>query len=179
MTFDQYQYTFNGKGEFYLLKTENSLFTLQGRMTEAINQNGGDSLATVCSAIVIKQESSDTVQLEMISDTVTALVNGESISFDVLKTWQLDNVTIRHNGDNTITVVFSGGALVQAQGRNGLLSQILVSLPETYRGLTSGLLGSYNNDRTDDLMPQNSNNPISSDSTTAVIHTFFGTSCKR
>ena len=181
VTLDHYQYTFNGRGEFDLLKTSNSLFTLQGRMTTAVNQNGGESLATVFSAIVAKQESSDTIQLETVSDaavTVAVLVNGNSISFEVLKTWQLNNVTVSYAGDSTITVVFSDGAVIQAQGRNGMLSQILVSLPDTYRGLTSGLLGSYNGDKSDDLLQRSGNNPLPLSSNTETIHNMFGKSCK-
>lgn len=181
VTFDQHQYTFNGKGEFDLLKTESNLFTLQGRMTAAVAQNGGESLATAFSAIVAKQESSDVVQLQMVSDTtITAavLVNGESISFDVLKSWQLNNVTVSHDGDSTITVLFSSGAVARVQGRNGILSQILVSLPATYEGQTSGLFGSYNGDKMDDLLPQSGDNPLPLDSTTEAIHSSFGTSCK-
>ena len=60
VTTDGLKYTFNGKGEFILIETMDKGFTLQGRMIEAIDEFGSVAAATVFSAIVGKQNDSDT-----------------------------------------------------------------------------------------------------------------------
>ena len=82
VTLDLYKYTFNGKGEFVLIQTEDNSFTLQGRMVEATNNDNNFVPATVFSALVAKQNNSDTVQLQLDAFSgVIALVNGEEIDF--------------------------------------------------------------------------------------------------
>ena len=65
VTLDGFKYTFNGKGEFTLIETPNNRFTLQARMIEAASDGGNAVQATVFSAIVGKQNDSDSVQLEL------------------------------------------------------------------------------------------------------------------
>ena len=63
VTLDGHKYTFNGKGEFTMIQTDDSTFTVQGRMVEA-NDNGGSEVpATVFSALCAKAMNSDTVQV--------------------------------------------------------------------------------------------------------------------
>ena len=63
MTLDGHKYTFNGKGEFTMIQTEDDLFTLQGRMVEATNTSGSKVPATVFSALAAKAWNSDTIQV--------------------------------------------------------------------------------------------------------------------
>ena len=62
VTLDGLKYTFNGKGEFTLIEMTDGSFTLQGRMVEATGATGSPVQATVFSALVCKQNDSDTVQ---------------------------------------------------------------------------------------------------------------------
>jgi len=54
-------YTFNGKGEFSLIETQGDMFTLQGRIVQAVSGSGESSLATVFSAIVGKSRMTQIV----------------------------------------------------------------------------------------------------------------------
>ena len=62
VTLDGFKYTFNGRGEYTLIETTNNLFTLQGRMIQASGINESSVAASVFSAIVGKDNNSDTIQ---------------------------------------------------------------------------------------------------------------------
>ena len=66
VTLDGHKYTFNGKGEFTMIQTEDDVFTLQGRMVEATNTSGSKVPATVFSALAAKAWNSDTIQVGFI-----------------------------------------------------------------------------------------------------------------
>lgn len=179
MTLDGYKYTFNGRGEFTLIEAANSSFTLQGRMVDIASQNGGAPLATVFSAIVAREVDSDTVQFEISArDGIVARVNGEEVDFNVVEQ-QFKNVTVTDLGNNTLSAVFSSGAYLEVQEENNILSSVLVSLPESYKGITTqGLLGTYNGDTSDDLKPKSGGKPIPLNSTLQEIHLLFGLTCE-
>ena len=176
---DTCSYTFNGKGEFILIETIDNRFTLQGRMVEATDTNQAVVPATVFSAIVGKEEYSDTVQFELSStNQLNALVNGELIDFEGLSEQEFNNVTINDLGNNTLTATYSSGAYLNVREENGILSIVIVSLPTSFQGTTRGLMGSFNGDTSDDLVPRNSTEPLSLNSSLQLIHESFGVTCK-
>ena len=177
ITLDGFKYTFNGKGEFTLVEHEDELFTLQARMEEALNSDGNVVQATVFTAIAAKQNDSDTVQFELSRRGLDALVNGERVIFDDLQKQEFTNVTVTNLGNQTLSALFSSGAYVQAKEENEIISVLLVSLSDSYRGNTSGLLGVFNGDMTDDLMMRNSSEYLPLNSTNEQIHQ-FGLDCK-
>lgn len=157
VTMDGLKYTFNGLGEFVLIDTIDGSFTLQGRMIQAQNDTGSPILATSFSAIVAKEFDSDTVQFqlaesEILVDEIDALVNGELLDFEGLPHQQFNNVTLRKSA-NAILAIFSSGVHLEAKVENGIISAVSTTLPKSYRSLTSGLMGNYNGDDADDLLP--------------------------
>ena len=64
-TLDNLAYTFNGLGEYYLIKTPQDQFTLQGRTAKAVDANGTEMDATVFSAFAAKDSDSDRFHIEM------------------------------------------------------------------------------------------------------------------
>ncbi len=70
----------------------------------------------------------------------------------------------------------TSGVTLQASKRNQILTNIRVTVPEDF--VTRGLLGQFNGDPTDDLLPWNSALPLPTDSATEEIHYHFGTTCK-
>ena len=75
--------------------------------------------------------------------------------------------------------VFSNGVAIGVkQENNSFLTGISFSVPESFLGITQGLLGTYNNDPTDDLLPCNTSFPLPKGSSLEVIHFEFGLSCK-
>lgn len=69
-TLDGKLYTFNGYGEYTLLKinTSTTTFELQARTELATAQNGGKSNATVFSAFVAQDQTGTNMQVEMSHD---------------------------------------------------------------------------------------------------------------
>ena len=178
VTLDLFKYTFNGKGEFILIETNDDSFTLQGRMIEANDSNGNRAPGTVFSAIVSKQNDSDTVQFELTTDIkLIALVNGEETSFENIKSQRFNNVTVTYNDNNTFSATFSSGAYLKVQELNGFIAVLIVGLPERYKGMTNGLMGPYNGDISDDLTPRGGS-PIPLNSSLQTIHEQLGLSCE-
>ena len=168
ITLDGHKYTFNGNGEFVLIQTPDDSFTLQGRMVPAKDTSGSSVLATVFSAIVGKQADSDTVQFELTENGTTAFVNGEPLDFSDLSEQEYNNVTVTDLENNTLSATFSSGAYLEAKEENGIISVLIVSLPESFRGtLSTGLMGSFNGNASDDLLPNLGTNPLPLDSCSA------------
>ena len=179
VTLDGHMYTFNGKVEFILIETMDNRFTLQGRMVEATDTNQAVVPATVFSAIVGKEEYLHTVQFELSSNNqLNALVNGELIDFEGLSEQEFNSVTINDLDNNTLTATYSRGAYLNVREENGILSIVIVSLPTSFQGTTRGLMGSFNGDTSDDLVPRNSTEPLPLNSSLQLIHESFGVTCK-
>ena len=179
VTLDGHKYTFNGRGEFTLIETPDNSFTLQGRMVDIANENGTAASATVFSAIAAREGESDIVQFEIsTNDTIAAFVNGEEVDFSIVEQ-EFKNVTVTDLGNNTLSATFSSGAYLEVQHENGIISSVVVSLPESYKDTdTQGLLGSFNGDTTDDLQPKLRELPLPLNSTLQEIHKYFGLTCK-
>ena len=182
MTLDGLKYTFNGLGEYILIDTTDDSFTLQGRMIQARDDDGNLISATAYSAIVAKQSDSDTVQFQVIDneivvDDIDALVNGELLDFEGLPNQQFSNVTLRKT-DNTISALFSSGVHIEVKVENGIISVLSATLPLFYKSKTTALMGNYNGDPADDLVPRYKEEPISPSSDVEEIHRNFGVTCK-
>ena len=180
VTLDGLKYTFNGKGEFTLIDSEtaNGNFTLQGRMIEATGSSGNSVQATVFSALVGKQHNSDSVQFELSRRGIDVLVNGEIVAFNDVIEQDYNNVTLRARGNNSFAAHFSNGAYVEVKEEIDIISLLLVSLPNSLLNTTHGLLGTYNGDTSDDLLPKFVDEAIPINSSLEVIHGQFGITCK-
>lgn len=143
------------------------------------NFHDNTSQATVFKAIVCKQGDSDTVQFEIAENGTVALVNGEQIDFTDIKEQEFSNVTIIDVGNSSFSATFSTGAYVEVREENEIFSILIVSLPEIFRqSETRGLMGSFNGNISDDLLPNEGSQPLSLNSTIREIHETFGLSCK-
>ena len=180
VTLDGFKYTFNGLGEFVLIETNDDRFTLQGRMVQALNNIDNPIAATIFSAIVGKEVYSDTVQFQLTDDNsgIEVLMNGELVDFEGLTEQVFNNVTIRQENSTIASAVFASGVYLEVRAANGILSTLLVSLAESYRFQTTGLMGNFDNDISNDLLPRGSDAPISLASSLQDIHNQFGVTCK-
>ena len=186
LTLDGLQYTFNGRGEFILIDTFDNRFQLQGRMVPAKNVDGGDSLATVFSAIVAKQNDSDTIEFRSTPIGIQLLVNGLVVELGSPLPEEFNNVIVSirevdiFGGEeraSTLGAVFTSGVYVEVKQDNGFLCVITASLHPVYIDSTRGLLGVYNKDLNDDLLPRNTSIPLPLNSTWETIHYYFGLTC--
>ena len=180
LTLDGLSYTFNGLGEFTMIKSEN--FTLQGRMVQATDNDGNLVQATVISAIVAEDSTSGRVQFQMTADAnLEVLVDKKLVTFlDALEIPEarFGETILIERGTNDFVVTFASGVYMEIKAENGIISQHIIVLPESFMGTTSGLLGNYNEEQSDDLMPRNGNAVIPVDSSLEEIHNNFGITCK-
>ena len=186
VTLDGFKYTFNGRGEFDLIRTPLDQFTLQGRMEVPVLPGSNFILATVFTAIVAKEAESDTVQIQLTSegDSLELLMNGEFVDFNDLPEQEFINVTVAGFSNDTLSARFSSGMYIEVREENGIISTLLVSLPLNYQGETSGLMGNFNGDQEDDLIPRG--DPLSNSTLEAIpfnstlpeIHSSFGVTCE-
>ena len=162
-----------------MIATDDDSFTLQGRMVEAVNREGEKSAATVYSALVGKMAHSDTVQIELRPAGLVTLVNGEQIEFaEGTELLEFQNALLQDHGNNTISVFFANGAYFEVKEENDIISVVIVSLPRAFAGKTSGLMGNFNGNTSDDLMPKGGGEPIPLNSSLEVIHEQFGITCE-
>lgn len=180
LTLDGLSYTFNGLGEFTMIKSAN--FTLQGRMVQATDSDGDLAQGTVFSAFVAEDSTSGNVQFQMAAGgNLEVLVDKKLVTFlDELEIPEArfgETVLIKR-GNNDFVVTFTSGVYMEIKAENGIISQYIIVLPESFMGQTCGLLGNYNGDQSDDLMPRNESAIISADSSLEEIHNNFGVTCK-
>lgn len=148
-------------------------------MVQALDSEGSPVLATVFSAIVAKERFSDTIQFQLGDEnSVDVLMNGEQVVFDEIATQQFNNVTVTKLVGHTASAVFSSGVYIEVRAANEILSTLLVSLPETYVQQTTGLVGNFNGEQSDDLRPLGQSSPLPLTSSLQEIHNLFGITCK-
>ena len=157
-------------------------FILQGRMVD-IPRNQlhrfSRQIATVFSAIVGKQNDSDTIQFEINQQQngIDVIVSGRKINLDGITQETFNNVTVFNFGNNTLGAMFSSGCFIEVKEENGFISVFSVNVPASFKSLTRGLMGNYNGDATDDLIASNHTEPLPHSSSTEVIHNMFGITC--
>ena len=191
MTMDGKKYTFNGWGEYILMKTVNDTFVLEGRTQPVVN-----STATIFTAFAMAEfdalgdfmlgnPSSSVVHVELKGDKMVVKVccNG-SLGQNVESSWTdytsdyeaLDNVSsviltnaqLRRPDNKTLLVVFPSYISVSVKLQKSLLA-VLFSAPPRYQGATSGLLGRWDKNITNDFIARNGTE-ISINSTDRQIH---------
>ena len=164
-----------------LLETTDGDFEFQGRMVPARDENGTLIPATVFSAVAVRLNGSDTVQLEVGNKSIIiALVNGDIIDFTTIVTQDFNEVRISQQLNDTFVVTYTGGVILEVRAENDFLSVIKISLPSGLNGTTRGLLGNFNGNPSDDLIPRDKTaiDSLPSNSTLEDIHSLFGIRCE-
>ena len=179
VTLDGHQYTFNGKGEYTYLETIDGSFVSQCRLEQAVDASGLLTQATVFTAIVAKTNTSDVVQMEVVNgNEIEICVNGVVLDFSITSCQWYAGVAVTRRVNGTVSLSFDGGYFMEVGGENDILSLIKVTLPERERGRTQGLLGNYNGNSSDDLIPRGASEPIPVGSSLQEIHNQFGITCE-
>ena len=182
ITLDGLKYTFNGKGEFTLIETEDNTITVQGRMEQIEDSEGNLAPGTVFTAIVASQLSPAAkvqFQVDKSDGSLQTMVNSEEVEFGDISTLKFDGVSLLDKGNNTVLALFSTGSYVEVSVMNSIIEVLMVGLPESLKRKTQGLMGTFNDIMSDDLRPQRSRRIISIDSSVEKIHKEFGITCKQ
>ena len=178
ITLDGLKYTFNGKGEFVLIEMDDESFTLQARMVPIDSSTSNVSIATVFTAILAQELYSDTVQFEIISSQIVVFVDGGEVDFSSLTEQTFDNVTVAYLGNDTYSATFSSGAYLEIREENEIFSVLIVNLPQEFMEKnTRGLMGSFNGNTSDDLLPKLGQVALPLTASLQEIHEQFGITC--
>ncbi|KAG8228908.1 hypothetical protein J437_LFUL011156 [Ladona fulva] len=164
ITFDDLEYTFNGKGEFVLVhaNTEKNKLDVQGRFEQLLPNIYGEVRATQLTAIAAKDNTSATIEVRLRPTDaqwryrLDVLADGRRIYFDrpSLKIQHFSGVTVYTPtyviNQSEVIIMFQSGAGVEVVENKGFMSA-RVYLPWSFVNQTSGLFGNWSNDETDDF----------------------------
>lgn len=174
ITFDNKNYTFNGKGEYSLVyvRHANRSLDIQGRFEQfASSMHTPDTNGTRLTAIAVKDNTSSTVEFRIRPDAsrwryhLYVIVDKEFVYFwdDTLRIQTFKGVTLYQPAGiwnmSHIVAMFDSGAGVEVMNVDGNLA-VHVYLPLIYLNKTRGLLGNWSGDKNDDFaLPGNTQRP--------------------
>ncbi|XP_071806166.1 sushi domain-containing protein 2-like [Asterias amurensis] len=190
VTFDNMSYTFNGYGEYVLLKTKDATtkteFRMEGRFERVMNSEGNAVNATVLTTLAIRESNNEDNRIQIEANDITKmnLRVGQTAKLQDIgnSRWQqYGNFLVIFPG-NTGTGVISKMVFLFKQSQIGIVVEAgdqlvcsMVLLPEDFKGLNEieGLLGSWDGDMSNDLKdPEGNTLPKTSSSQT--IFSDFG-----
>ncbi|KAK2173006.1 hypothetical protein NP493_911g00016 [Ridgeia piscesae] len=180
-TLDGFEYTFNGLGEYTLIETTHREFTLQGRTAKVHNDKGQETDATVFSAFAARDRDSDTVHVEITTSRqgLAIFVENENVTDWFTSATATDSqeyicVSVTKTNFTQIEITYATGFSLTITLKAEQLD-ITVGAPNTFKGYTKGLMGVFNDDSTDDLLPPGENaEPLSNRSSDKTIFEEFG-----
>ncbi|XP_060067948.1 mucin-like protein [Ylistrum balloti] len=154
-------FTFNGKGEYIMLKVSNGNHSLelQARTGQATSENGTDLRATVFTAFAGKDFNANVsfqVQLSQDKTTMEIYLDGRDFTFPFYNNTNFS--TIVKNQINAVRLedtlflgLINSDISLRFQVSARMLS-ISPSIPEGFRGSLTGLLGNFNGNPNDDFI---------------------------
>ncbi|GJQ65539.1 hypothetical protein Trydic_g7640 [Trypoxylus dichotomus] len=164
LTFDNLAYTFNGKGEFVLVRTKtiNNQLDVQGRFEQMPMNKYGEVRATELSAVAARGNSSTVVEVRRRPQEarwryrLDVLVDGRRVYFDrpALRFQHFPGVTVYTPtyilNQSEVIMMFDSGAGVEVVENRGHLTA-RVFLPWNFINQTRGLFGNWSFDMVDDF----------------------------
>ncbi|XP_045514585.1 protein mesh isoform X3 [Pieris brassicae] len=165
VTFDDLQYTFNGKGEYVLVRVDEPQLKLdvQGRFEQVSRNIYGPVNATHITSIVSASNNSVPIEVRLRPQhsqwryRLDVFADGKRIFFDrpALRVQYFPGVTVYQPmyilNQSEIVIMFSSGAGVEVVENKGYMTS-RVYLPWTYMNRTRGLFGNWSLDINDDFM---------------------------
>ncbi|XP_070759880.1 sushi domain-containing protein 2 [Enoplosus armatus] len=171
ITFDGLSYTFNGKGEFYLVSSPDRELSVQARTGQVKLKNGTLSNATWLSSVAMKDKASDVIEVRLAEGHLQVLRNQRVLPFTEQRWMDLHGVFVFAPSPQNVTVIFLSGVGVEVRVHEGTMAATVL-LPAEFTNHTQGLLGPMNSDPSDDLLTQLGEVISSADATPEDIFTF-------
>ncbi|XP_055997519.1 uncharacterized protein LOC125645547 isoform X2 [Ostrea edulis] len=160
-TLDGLDYTFNGYGEYTMIRINTSIttFELQARTELATTENGTTINATIFSGFVAQDQTGSKVQVEMSRNKrgMIIRVNGVDLTTKFENsnyTFRTPNVSLQWE-NRTISVTFLNAYITMkiSVGKRFLICETLVN--KKYEGLVLGLMGNFDGNKTNDFILPN------------------------
>ncbi|XP_046579037.1 uncharacterized protein LOC124286646 [Haliotis rubra] len=169
MTFDGKLYNFGGKGDYYLVKSDQ--FSLQGKFDigEQNHADGSRLNATVLTSVAMLGVSGPRVEIRLAPPGLNSgrrldvFVDGQMKLFDASAMFKqtfsggVSVINVAIDPDNNLhdnfTVIMQSGVGVQVAAVNRLL-HVIVNMPPALKNTTSGLMGTWNDMVADDFTPK-------------------------
>ncbi|XP_048243835.1 uncharacterized protein LOC124112947 [Haliotis rufescens] len=166
MTFDGKLYNFGGKGDYYLVKSDQ--FSLQGKfdMGQQAHADGSSFNATVLTSVAMSGDSGSRVEIRLAPPGLNSdrrldvFVDGKFKLFDAAAIFKQEfsggvsviNIAVDPNDNrhDNFTVIMKSGVGVQVAAVNRLL-HVIVNMPPNFQNMTSGLMGTWDGDMYDDF----------------------------
>ncbi|XP_067376415.1 sushi domain-containing protein 2 isoform X1 [Channa argus] len=171
ITFDGLSYTFNGKGEYYLVSLPNGELSIQARTEQVKSKNATLVKATKLSSVAMKEKSSDVIEVRVAERRLHVLRNRKLMSFSEQSWMDLHGVFVFAPSPKNVTVMFPSGIGVEVRVHEGTMA-VTVLLPPEFTNHTKGLLGLMNSDLSDDLLTQQGEVISSASATPEEIFSF-------
>ncbi|XP_055851937.1 protein mesh isoform X1 [Episyrphus balteatus] len=164
ITFDGTQYTFNGMGEFVLVRGSNhdEKFEVQGRFEQLPKNMYGQVMATQLTSVAMRGNTSTTIEVRIRPRDaqwryrLDVFADGRRIYFDrpSLKFQHFHGVTVYTPtyllNQSEVVVMFSSGVGVEVIENQGFMTG-RVYLPWSFVNKTAGLFGNWSFDPQDDF----------------------------
>ncbi|XP_012869976.1 PREDICTED: sushi domain-containing protein 2 [Dipodomys ordii] len=156
VTFDGTNFTFNGRGEYVLLEGALTDLRVQVRAQPERTDHGTETRGTRLTAVAVQEGNSDVVEVRLVGTPVIleVLLNQEVLSFTEQSWMDLKGMFLSVASENKVSIMLSSGAGVEVSLQGSFLS-VAVLLPEKFLTHTHGLLGTLNNNPTDDFTLRN------------------------
>jgi len=158
ITLDGKQYTFNGLGEYTLLDAQNGEFVINIQTKQAVDQSDRPIKATSISVIAMKMRNKPVIQAQL-DDVfeIKVLIESNSskdgyrdLDFEFAPSRKFNGGQVDVETEFSRVFTFENGVVIIIKASNDILS-FQLSVPQTFRDNTKGLLGVWNGDQSDDF----------------------------
>ncbi|XP_052803968.1 uncharacterized protein LOC128234050 isoform X2 [Mya arenaria] len=190
-TLDGKGYTFNGHGEYQLLNIPSSNLTIQSRTHRAVKADGNASEATVFSGFAIQgDEVWAQAELNAAKTGILLFVGNNKSSWsdftdtynnetaeEVIRNYEGIIVSVSRNDSRAIktriSIVLTDLGVTFNVSLGSRLLQMGISMDADLKNKDAvGLLGNYNDDPHDDLVPRDQTQPITDTSESNIFQAF-------
>ena len=183
ITLDGKQYTFNGLGEYTLLDALNGEFVINILTKQAVDQSGRPIKATSISVIAMKQRNKPVVQaqldeifgIKVLAESSTTETGYRELDFEFLSGRNFNGGLVQVEEEFSRNFMLENGVVIIIKASNNILS-FQLSVPQTFRNNTRGLLGMWNGNQDDDFLRPDGTT-LSIDSEQPEIFKQFGEKC--
>uniref|UniRef100_A0A3B4Y721 Sushi domain containing 2 n=2 Tax=Seriola lalandi dorsalis TaxID=1841481 RepID=A0A3B4Y721_SERLL len=171
ITFDSLNYTFNGKGEYYLVSSPDRELSVQARTERLKLKNGTLARATRLSSVAMREKTSDVIEVRLAEDRLQVLRNQKVLPLTEQRWMDLHRAFVFVPSPQNVTVMFLSGVGVEVRVHEGVMA-VTVLLPLEFANHTWGLLGRMNSDPSDDMLTKQGEVISTADATPEQIFTF-------